>query len=293
MFDSQLTIQNRVLDEETLHVIAEIVFQYSLSRHEKPFFIAVCGGTSTCKTSQVASRLQTLFGETECELIELDNFQKGRESKHLFTSPHGHDNPDYFEVDEASLSLSVLAEGKEVSIPVYDYLQGIPVGVRQVEPKPIVIYEGLFAATRGLADLADLIVYVESPCYARMLRRLFRNQFERYSIDPSITLKGFFSTLRGHQEWIVPQKEKAFFTIKTDYYFEDSLQCFPLQPLFSELIISAYALCFHLDPETRLIAYQKSDAYYVDLSHKGFVYLHMNVNAIDFQRVVDIDWAAC
>lgn len=73
-------------------------------------------------------------------------------------------------------------------IPHYEYILGKQTGIDIIKPKPIIIAEGLFAGYAELGDLSDYIIYVESPTYAKLLRRIIRSCFERYRSEPSRAL---------------------------------------------------------------------------------------------------------
>ena len=126
--------------------------------NRRPVLISVCGGTSTGKTSWVSRQIKEIIGDEPCLMVELDNFQKGKVSKYHYKSIYGHDTPEYFELEECIQAIQKLKDGEEADIPIYDFKLGKQTGNRKVIAKPVIIFEGLFAAYGKLGSLADLII---------------------------------------------------------------------------------------------------------------------------------------
>jgi uridine kinase len=276
-----------------MHEIATRAVSHVSPHRKLPYVIAVSGGTSTGKTTMVGNRLLEYLGDKICSKISLDNFQKGRESKHLFTGKYGHDTPEYFELENCHSVLKRLKEGHAVEIPRYSYKTGKQEGYRLALPKSIIIIEGLFASYGPLQGLADFSIYVESPCYARMLRRMMRNMFERYNAHPSLTLKGFAKTLPAHNELISEQKKRADICIRTPYRFSESIQRFQLEPIAQPSLDTKAGipvLSVEADEETEFTFYSIQEKHYFVLTHKNAVYFEFELNEAVAKTLVKIDF---
>lgn len=251
--------------------------------------IAVCGGTSCCKSTLVAQKIKEKIGNELVEIIELDNFQKGSESKFINKGKFGHDTPEYFEVNDCIKCIKALKNNEITSIPVYSYQLGRQTGERNGLPKPIVIYEGLYAAYDGLSTISDIVVYVESPLYARMLRRMFRNRYERYQVDTKISFGSFLHTLNAHSELISPQKNHAHFILNIPYRFEDSIQRFGLKPLYETEKQVDLIVDYRISENTRLGVHLNDQQYYFALWHRGKMYLDFEISEEQYAQIAELD----
>lgn len=258
--------------------------------NQNPVLVAVCGGTSTGKSTIVSQQLKKALGNEIVEIVELDNFQKGRESKHLFKGRYGHDTPEYFEVAECAKTIKSLLDTKSAIIPVYDYKQGKRTDSNVINAKPVIVVEGLFAAFGELAELADVIVYVESPLYGRILRRIFRNRYERYNAQPIISFTNFFSTLNTHNDLIVPQKKIANHVVCSSYGFVDSIKRFNLSPLECKENSVDLMYQFHISKSTMLGIYCSSNQKHFTLMHKNKCYLDFEISEDQYLKMKALDF---
>ncbi len=196
-----------------------------------PFIIAVTGGSATCKSTFVVPEIIRNFGLTDYEIISQDDFQQGWNSKSHYDLEFGHDIPEYFETRACFQTLQRLKNGEPAYVPVYNFQKGMHTGKRIINPKPVIIFEGLFAAHGELSSAADHIIYVESPLYARIIRRMIRNRYERYQVPPAYTFKGVFKVIKAHNALVVKQKEKADQIIQVTFSFQDTIDRFNLKPI--------------------------------------------------------------
>ncbi len=254
-----------------------------------PVMVAVCGGTSTCKSTMVTNQIWSQVGTGLATIIELDNFQKGRESKNLIKGSYGHDNPEYFEVGESYSALKTLSENKQSNIPEYSYTLGKQTGYKIIQPAPVIVYEGLFAAYKELAALADLVVYVESPLYARLLRRIFRNTYDRYNAMPERAFTNFFPTLNAHNELIAAQKDNADYTILVPYQFEDTIIRYNLSPISEQKKVD-FTFCFDLSNDTKIGVYKNFEQLNFTLLHCNKMYLDFEITFEQYEEILKLDF---
>lgn len=258
---------------------------------QSPLLVAVCGGTSTGKSTMVSQPLAKTLGMEICTLIELDNFQKGRDSKQMYSAPFWYDNPDYFEVNECARAIDRLSKTGKTEFPVYDYKAGRQTGSKLMEARKVIIYEGLFAGHGMLGEMADMIIYVESFTYARLLRRMYRNMNERYKADPLAAFKNFFTTLHAHNQLISPQKLNASHIVHTSYYFDQTIQRFHLQK--RETGYPKFDFSYHLNNNTSIGIYEKSGIPHFAISHQNNVYLDFGINDELAEKTRFIDFGSC
>jgi len=275
--------------DDLISQIGSMVFRL-LQTKRNPVMIAVCGGTSCCKSTLVVQQIKEKIGNELVDIIELDNFQKGREWKPILKGKYGHDTPEYFEVNESIQCIKALKDNQVAAIPVYDYSLGKQTGTTIIKPKAVVIYEGLYAAYVELATISDIVVYVESPLYARMLRRMFRNRYERYQVDPKVSFSSFLHTINAHIDLIAPQKNHAHFILNIPYRFEDSIQRFGLKPMYAtgkqvDLIVE-----HGISENTQLGVHFKNGHYFFTLFHLGKMYLDFEISEEQYAKFVRLDF---
>jgi len=273
----------------TINEIADYILGIVNAGTQTPIVIAVCGGTSTCKSSYVTQNLVEEIGPDICVAVELDNFQKGRESISEHLGFYGHDTPEYFEHAECYKTISYLKNGNPAQIPFYNYREGKQTGVISVEPKPVIIAEGLFGAYAEMADLADYIVYVESPLYARLLRRLTRNCFERYSAPPIVSFRNFFPTLNSHNDLIKPQKDKANAIIEVPYKFQDSIERFNLQPISAIPIKRHFLWEFQMSTDSFLGVFDDESDLFFCVVYENKIYFSFRISNELFKKLISLD----
>ncbi|NJK85202.1 MAG: hypothetical protein HC906_03800 [Bacteroidales bacterium] len=80
-----------------------------------------------------------------------------------FDENYGYDTPEYYEIQTCYNALIQLKEGQKIKTPVFDFKKSLQTALRDTGPSDIIIFDGLFAAWEPLNNLADYILYIESP----------------------------------------------------------------------------------------------------------------------------------
>ena len=135
--------------------------------------VLIAGGSASGKTT-VAEALRNLMPE-EILLITQDSFYLpvGSESTN-------YDTPKAFDFELQNEVITKLANGEPAEIPVYDFVTHSRTGTRTVEPKSIIILEGLFAFHNNeMFNMAELKIFVDTPADKRLARRILRDTKER------------------------------------------------------------------------------------------------------------------
>lgn len=181
------------------------------ARVERPFLIAVAGGTSSGKTT-IAERLAELAGERSVALIKLDSYyvdlsDKTMEERRAFNFDH----PNAFDWPLLNDHLAALIAGAAVPVPVYDYVEfNRSPDVRMVEPARIIVVEGILVLWEPtLRDRFDLKVFLDTDADLRLIRRLERDVTERGRSVESV-IDQYLTTVRpAHEQFIEPSKRYA------------------------------------------------------------------------------------
>ena len=104
-----------------------------------------------------------------------------------------------------------LKAGEPIELPLYDFKTHKRMNeTRRVEPKPIVIVEGILIFTDPrLLEQMDIKVFVDTPDDIRFIRRLRRDIAERGRTVESV-IEQYIATVRPmHMQFVEPSKRYA------------------------------------------------------------------------------------
>lgn len=139
------------------------------------YIIGVAGGSASGK-SELADYIKSQF-EQDAVVISLDNFylRKAARPSHL-----SFDDPNALEWPLIIDMLIKLKQGKQAIIPVYDFSHSDRTNKTiTIQPKSIVIIEGLWALNKRICHLINLKIFVDASSEIRFTRRLNRDTLER------------------------------------------------------------------------------------------------------------------
>lgn len=147
-------------------------------RPTRPVMLAIAGDSAAGKTT-LATGLMAALGEDRCTLVCVDDYHRydREERKHLpFTALH----PDCNHVAIMEQHLQLLATGQPILKPVYDHDTGQLVRPTLVEPKEVVIVEGLLPLHSRLARACfDVKVFLAPPEDVRRRWKVSRDTTKR------------------------------------------------------------------------------------------------------------------
>ena len=173
--------------------------------------IGICGGTGSGKTT-VANRILESVSASEVAFIQQDSYYRNLKDLPLdYRNAANFDHPDAVDNELLINHLKKLNAGEPVELPIYDFRthSRLPATTR-VEPKPIVIVEGIliFAEPRLLEQM-DIKVFVDTPDDIRFIRRLRRDLAERGRTVDSV-IEQYIGTVRPmHMQFVEPSKRFA------------------------------------------------------------------------------------
>jgi uridine kinase len=173
--------------------------------------IGISGGTGSGKTT-VANRILSTVEASEVVFIQQDSYYRNLKDLPLdYRKVANFDHPDAIDNDLLVNHVRKLKAGEAVELPIYDFRTHMrsPETLR-VEPKPIVIVEGIliFAEPR-LFEQLDIKVFVDTPDDIRFIRRLRRDMDERGRTLESV-IEQYMATVRPmHMQFVEPSKRYA------------------------------------------------------------------------------------
>jgi len=182
----------------------------------KPYIIAI-GGPSGSGKSYLAHALAAELGDAS--VLPLDCYY--REYTRLSFEDRcalNFDHPESMDEDLMTRQLELLAEGLPVKRPVYDFETHGRLPVADLfRPRRYLILEGIFALHFArVREIADLLVFVQTPDPECFSRRLCRDTVERGRTEESVT-EQYNGTVRPMAyEFIWPTRHYARLVIPGD-----------------------------------------------------------------------------
>lgn len=173
--------------------------------------IGIAGGTGSGKTT-VTEKVVARLDSADVIVIAHDSYYYDL-SHYPRKSPAeiNYDHPDALETELLIGHLKDIRNGRPVEEPIYDFsTHRRRSETRHIHPKRIIIVEGiLIFVEKGLRDLMDMKIFVDTDADERLMRRLKRDMVERgRSIDSVI--HQYVSTVKPmHCEFVEPSKRWA------------------------------------------------------------------------------------
>jgi uridine kinase len=173
--------------------------------------IGISGGTGSGKTT-VANRILQSVSASEVVFIQQDSYYRNVEDLPLdYRGVANFDHPDALDNDLLVQHVQKLKSGEGIDLPIYNFKTNSRLDeTRRVEPKPIVIVEGiLIFVDPRLLELMDIKVFVDTPDDVRFIRRLRRDIAERGRTVESV-IEQYLGTVRPmHMQFVEPSKRYA------------------------------------------------------------------------------------
>ncbi len=173
--------------------------------------IGISGGTGSGKTT-VANRILETVEANEVVFIQQDSYYRNLKDLPLdYRQVANFDHPDALDNDLLVNHVRKLKAGEPIELPIYNFRTHTRANeTRQVQPKPIVIVEGiLIFADARLLEQMDVKVFVDTPDDIRFIRRLRRDIAERGRTVESV-IEQYVATVRPmHMQFVEPSKRHA------------------------------------------------------------------------------------
>lgn len=173
--------------------------------------IGISGGTGSGKTT-VANRILETVEQSEVVFIQQDSYYRNITDLPLdYRQIANFDHPDALDNELLVNHIRKLKEGESIELPVYDFKTHTRLPeTRLVEPKPIVIVEGiLIFVDPRLLEQMDIKVFVDTPDDIRFIRRLRRDISER-ARTIEFVIEQYIATVRPmHMQFVEPSKRYA------------------------------------------------------------------------------------
>lgn len=173
-------------------------------------FIGVTGGSGSGKSTVARNVLQKV-GPEQVTYVQQDAYYK--DLSHLpmdVRAQLNFDHPDAFDNTLFAEHLSALAQGQPIELPLYDFKTYTRVGSKTIEPRPVILVEGILVlAEESIRRHLNIKIYVDTDPDIRIIRRLRRDVLER-GRGLEHVLNQYVETVRPmHQQFIEPTRRFA------------------------------------------------------------------------------------
>jgi uridine kinase len=173
--------------------------------------IGISGGTGSGKTT-VANKILENVEASEVVFIQQDSYYRNLQDLPLdYRQVANFDHPDALDNELLVNHVRKLRAGEAIELPIYNFKTHSRLHeTRRVEPKPIVIVEGILIFTDPrLLEQMDIKVFVDTPDDIRFIRRLRRDIAERGRTVESV-IEQYTATVRPmHMQFVEPSKRHA------------------------------------------------------------------------------------
>lgn len=254
---------------------------------DNPYVIGVSGGSCTGKTTYVSKRILNELKD-DVLVIPQDEYQLGYDLPDYKQSKYRWDDPANYDPTRLVKDVQQLKKGQRVSLPKFDLPANVRVSEHPIEPKPVILLEGLYTFHDVLLPEVDMKIYVETPYYGRFLRRVLRNTLH-YGMDPDIPIKHMLgSVYMAHQDHVSQQRPNADYLISIPYVFEETIRNFNLKPI-PEDPMQIEILTLPLERHLSLRVVTAKGKTYLQILSNGVIYYQVETKEeyIDFIRTLD------
>ena len=189
------------------------VFQYNSNMQNRtpPLVIGIAGGTGSGK-STVAKVIIDRVGANHIALLPHDAYYKDLvKLEPAQRALINFDHPDSLETSLLIEHIKRLKNLQPVEFPVYDFKTHSRTAITvHIEPQPVILVEGiLILAEKGLRELFNVKIFVDTDPDIRFIRRLERDIAERGRTSTSV-IQQYMTTVRPmHLEFVEPSKRYA------------------------------------------------------------------------------------
>ena len=175
--------------------------------------ICIAGGSGSGKSTLVDSFVNAV-------ILHVDSFYKDvSDLKPDADGSYNFDTPDAIDMQACFQAAKDLSEGKDVTVPVYDYVSFKRVGTQTITapktPEQLIIVEGLFALCEPLNQLGFLRIFIDAPMEILIARRIKRDIGKNRGVGE--TLEWFKKVEIGFMKHIEPSKKNANLIIPFSY----------------------------------------------------------------------------
>lgn len=172
----------------------------------KATVIGITGGTATGKGT-LARAIDAAIGPVA--VLAQDDYYHTK-PRGIPSSEYNYDCPDAVELSLLAAHAAELAAGRPVESPVYVHAQSSRLGHRRVEPRPVVLVEGILIMNEPrLRACLDLAVYLDLDHATQLARRIARDTVERACTEDKVRAMWDRTVLPMQMKWVEPHRDRC------------------------------------------------------------------------------------
>jgi len=153
-----------------------------LGTSTQPIIVTVSGPSASGKSSAALDQLTEQLPNI-CDVVSTDDYYIGKTRMHKEMPPEekgNFDHPSAIDIEPLVKTIQTLRSGYQVESPIYDMKISEPTTeTKIINPRPVIIIEGLAANQTKLRTLSDVSVSVYAPIENRLERRLSRDAIRK------------------------------------------------------------------------------------------------------------------
>ncbi len=207
--------QNSIPDPKNQEAFDIVRMVVELHKINRPFIIGITGAGGAGKTT-FGVNIEKYFGSDNCVSIDLDDYLIDRETRGKLGLT-GY-NPRANKLFIARKNIEDIRLGKTIQKPIYNHSTGKILPYETIEPKKLVIIEGVTTLYSELSELNDLSFFLDALEETQIKSRIERDVNQRgYTPDEALEL--FQSLKPEYERFIAPTKDRAsvIFRVEPDY----------------------------------------------------------------------------
>jgi len=180
--------------------------------------ILIGWGSGSWKTT-LATWIRDFVGKDKVQLVFIDDYYQTDHFKDpsMPREEFNFDDPAVIGWDILKQNLQELLAGKPTKKPIYDFVKSHTVGWETIEPKPLIVVEGIFALYPDwLRQMADLKIFVDADLDVMLSRRLKRDVTQRWRDLDEVLNRWFRFVKPWFLKYVAPYKDQADVVIQTN-----------------------------------------------------------------------------
>ncbi|PID86292.1 hypothetical protein CSB08_01370 [Candidatus Gracilibacteria bacterium] len=254
--------------------------------NNKVTIVGISGGSASGKTSLVTPLIkEQLEKKFNVRILNMDNFQMGKDFVEKLKSPYKYDDKRNFCLDEIKESLIQLKQGLDIKIPRFSLLKVARDGVQNFQMGDIILVEGIYATDNIFNDILDFSIYLDDDIINMIVKRVLR-----YSLEMDLK-NGAAGALKQYLKYVLPahndivslQKKTANVIIKTNFDFGFLINKYGLKG--QENFVKQEDIIFCIKNKT-LSIYSDNKKCYIDFKGKNYYNFLLNNDLIEvFKRL--------
>ena len=182
----------------------------------QPLFVGIAGGSGSGKT-HFARDVAAGLGHERVAMMSMDQYFHSNPTERDARDTN-FDHPSHLDFGLMSRHLNRLKKGATIAAPSYDFRKMVQTpDAIEIEPKPIVLVEGLFVLAQPMVKLLDITMFLDVDADQRLLGRILRDVRERGSSVEDIVDRYQRFVRPSYDVFVAPTRQNA--DIVVDFTF--------------------------------------------------------------------------